>query len=484
MISSRRSCARPGSRSSSTATTTTVSRPPTRSPPCAPARRTLSVTVGGLGERAGNACLAEVAAALESLHGAHDRPRPRRVCRALADAGRGALPAAPFPKARRSSAATCSPTNPAFTSPACWPIPRPIAAPIRSCSAAAIASSSASTLARRRWRTRSRSAASIWRPQVAARLIPLVRREATRVEARLSIDEVVRLHEEASDRAPASPQSPAATLVRRVDMSCSLDDRPTDRTDIVQRLKSLSSAEDFFATLGVPYDEAVLRVARLHILKRMGEYLAVENLESLPDAVAAARARAMLERAYADFASSSPLAAARLQGAQGARSGTAGPAEDGVRRRSTTSPRCRRGDRRYERRNPSATAGARPLVARARRGRTRRPRLLRPTEPRVAFPTASRRKRRTDDAGREEVRGNQGDRSRWHDLCVSRPRSRRGGAHAFRGLHQAGSGLGADPRPSGHQHHHAPGRADDHQPLRSVRARDRAAAARRSTAAR
>ena len=39
------------------------------------------------------------------------------------------------------------------------------------------------------------------------------------------------------------------------------------------------------------------------------------------------------------------------------------------------------------------------------------------------------------------------------------------GAHAYRRLHQAGSGLGADPRPSGHQHHHAPGRADDHQPL-------------------
>jgi nitrogenase-stabilizing/protective protein len=90
-------------------------------------------------------------------------------------------------------------------------------------------------------------------------------------------------------------------------MSCSLDDKPIDPTDIAKRLKSLSSAEDVFATLGVAYDEAVLRVARLHILKRMGEYLAGDDLEGLPDVVAAARAKAMLQRAYSDFDSSSPL---------------------------------------------------------------------------------------------------------------------------------------------------------------------------------
>ena len=91
-------------------------------------------------------------------------------------------------------------------------------------------------------------------------------------------------------------------------MSCSLDKKPIDPTDIARRLKASSSAEDFFAMLGVPYDEAVLRVARLHILKRMGEYLAGDDLEGLPDAVAAARAAAVLQRAYSDFESSSPLA--------------------------------------------------------------------------------------------------------------------------------------------------------------------------------
>jgi nitrogenase-stabilizing/protective protein len=91
-------------------------------------------------------------------------------------------------------------------------------------------------------------------------------------------------------------------------MSCSLDGKPMDPTDIARRLKGLSSAEDFFATLGVAYDEQVLRVARLHILKRMGEYLVGDDLEGLPDAVAAARAKSVLERAYSDFQSSSPLA--------------------------------------------------------------------------------------------------------------------------------------------------------------------------------
>ncbi|SON53857.1 Nitrogenase-stabilizing/protective protein NifW [Hartmannibacter diazotrophicus] len=90
-------------------------------------------------------------------------------------------------------------------------------------------------------------------------------------------------------------------------MSCSTHDRPIDVTDILARLKTLSSAEDFFGALGVAYDPKVLQVARLHILKRMGEYLATEDFDGLPDLVIAARAKATLARAYGDFESSSPL---------------------------------------------------------------------------------------------------------------------------------------------------------------------------------
>jgi nitrogenase-stabilizing/protective protein len=90
-------------------------------------------------------------------------------------------------------------------------------------------------------------------------------------------------------------------------MSCSLESLPIDPVCILQRLRGLSSAEEFFQELRVPYDPAVLGVARLHILKRMGEYLDGDELEGLPDSVAAARAQNLLARAYADFVSSSPL---------------------------------------------------------------------------------------------------------------------------------------------------------------------------------
>ncbi|MEI9401901.1 nitrogenase stabilizing/protective protein NifW [Mesorhizobium argentiipisi] len=88
---------------------------------------------------------------------------------------------------------------------------------------------------------------------------------------------------------------------------CSAERPIIDVTDILTRLKGLSSAEEFFVTLGVCYDPKVLNVSRLHIMKRMGQYLAKEDFSDLTDQVIAARARATLERAYEDFATSSPL---------------------------------------------------------------------------------------------------------------------------------------------------------------------------------
>jgi nitrogenase-stabilizing/protective protein len=75
---------------------------------------------------------------------------------------------------------------------------------------------------------------------------------------------------------------------------------------VFEQLSKLSSAEEFFRFLDVPYDPAVLNVARLHILRRMGDNLRKSAVE--PDETkACAYFRAHLERAYLDFVHSSPI---------------------------------------------------------------------------------------------------------------------------------------------------------------------------------
>jgi nitrogenase-stabilizing/protective protein len=76
---------------------------------------------------------------------------------------------------------------------------------------------------------------------------------------------------------------------------------------ILAELKQLSAAEEFFATLDVSYDPQILAVARLHILRRMGDYLRSEALDSQPEADQRTLYRARLQRAYDDFVASSPL---------------------------------------------------------------------------------------------------------------------------------------------------------------------------------
>lgn len=78
-------------------------------------------------------------------------------------------------------------------------------------------------------------------------------------------------------------------------------------SNLLDRMRSLSAAEDFFALLKVPYDPVVLQVARLHILRRMGQYLSEETLTALTDDAAEEACRATLVRAYTDFTTSTPL---------------------------------------------------------------------------------------------------------------------------------------------------------------------------------
>lgn len=73
-----------------------------------------------------------------------------------------------------------------------------------------------------------------------------------------------------------------------------------------QRLKALSSAEDFLQFFGIPYDEKVVHVSRLHILKRFFQYIRQQAV--LPDSEPAMFAlyRDLLTRAYGDFLASTP----------------------------------------------------------------------------------------------------------------------------------------------------------------------------------
>lgn len=76
---------------------------------------------------------------------------------------------------------------------------------------------------------------------------------------------------------------------------------------MLEQLNRASSAEDFFALLGVEYDPKVVSVARLHILRRMGQYLHSEDFGGVPEDVVTERCKAFLEKAYADFVASSPI---------------------------------------------------------------------------------------------------------------------------------------------------------------------------------
>ncbi len=77
---------------------------------------------------------------------------------------------------------------------------------------------------------------------------------------------------------------------------------------VVEKLKSLHSAEEFFETLQVEYQPEVLQVLRLHILRRMGQYLVSADFDGMGDEDIFKAAQQMLAQAYADFIRSNPMA--------------------------------------------------------------------------------------------------------------------------------------------------------------------------------
>ncbi|MBL8275794.1 MAG: nitrogenase-stabilizing/protective protein NifW [Pelomonas sp.] len=83
--------------------------------------------------------------------------------------------------------------------------------------------------------------------------------------------------------------------------------------DLTQQLKALSSANEFLEFFGIAYDERVVNVNRLHILKRFYQYLhqaqglpcgSAEGLTGLDEVDLFRRYRELLHRAYQDFTTS------------------------------------------------------------------------------------------------------------------------------------------------------------------------------------
>jgi nitrogenase-stabilizing/protective protein len=77
--------------------------------------------------------------------------------------------------------------------------------------------------------------------------------------------------------------------------------------NLTLQLKQLSSAEDFLLFFGVPYDQPVVHVNRLHILKRFYQYIRQEpNLPEDNEQALYAVYRDLLIKAYTDFVKSTP----------------------------------------------------------------------------------------------------------------------------------------------------------------------------------
>ena len=68
------------------------------------------------------------------------------------------------------------------------------------------------------------------------------------------------------------------------------------------KLKQLSAAEEFLDFFGVPYEQSVVNISRLHILKRFYQYMRQESaLEEADEVETYRRLRALLTDAYGDF---------------------------------------------------------------------------------------------------------------------------------------------------------------------------------------
>jgi nitrogenase-stabilizing/protective protein len=71
--------------------------------------------------------------------------------------------------------------------------------------------------------------------------------------------------------------------------------------DFMEKLDTLSTAEEIFDVLDVPYERSVIKINRLNILKHFQRYISAFSLEEFNEFEQRHLCRAQLTRAYYDF---------------------------------------------------------------------------------------------------------------------------------------------------------------------------------------
>lgn len=76
---------------------------------------------------------------------------------------------------------------------------------------------------------------------------------------------------------------------------------------VLDHIGRLSSADEIFRYLLLPFEQEVLNVSRLHIMKRFGSYLKEVDLSGKDEEAIFLECRLVLKRAYNDFTTSTPI---------------------------------------------------------------------------------------------------------------------------------------------------------------------------------
>jgi nitrogenase-stabilizing/protective protein len=78
-------------------------------------------------------------------------------------------------------------------------------------------------------------------------------------------------------------------------------------SDLLKHLGTLSAAEEFLDYFQIPYEQSVVHVNRLHILKRFNQYLrTTPGTSTMDDDTLRGVCKESLRKAYEDFVRSTP----------------------------------------------------------------------------------------------------------------------------------------------------------------------------------